>query len=73
MKFVTLDSLVCPLDGDTLTQCDETLRCAAGHSFDIARQGYVNLLGAADKRSKDPGDSKLMIAARITRSASATT
>jgi 23S rRNA (guanine745-N1)-methyltransferase len=40
------------------------LRCANDHSFDIARQGYANLLGAQDKRSKDPGDSKAMIAAR---------
>lgn len=38
--------------------------CANGHSFDIARQGYINLLSVQDKRSKDPGDTKEMIAAR---------
>jgi 23S rRNA (guanine745-N1)-methyltransferase len=40
------------------------MRCDKGHNFDIARQGYVNLLSAQDKRSKNPGDSKAMVAAR---------
>jgi 23S rRNA (guanine745-N1)-methyltransferase len=40
------------------------MRCPSNHSFDIAKQGYVNLLSAQDKRSKDPGDSQAMIAAR---------
>ncbi|MEC8899000.1 MAG: methyltransferase domain-containing protein, partial [Pseudomonadota bacterium] len=39
-------------------------RCPQGHSFDIARQGYVNLLPVQKKRSKEPGDSKAMVAAR---------
>lgn len=38
--------------------------CPDGHNFDIARQGYVNLLPVQNKRSRDPGDSKEMIAAR---------
>ena len=41
-----------------------SLVCEYGHRFDIARQGYVNLLSATDKRSKDPGDSKDMVSAR---------
>lgn len=40
------------------------MRCSKGHSFDIASQGYINLLGAQDKRSHDPGDGKTMVAAR---------
>lgn len=36
--------LICPVCGDGLTVDGRSLRCAAGHSFDIARQGYVNLL-----------------------------
>jgi 23S rRNA (guanine745-N1)-methyltransferase len=56
--------LACPLDGDSL-QCDgKAWACARGHSFDIARQGYVNLLPVQNKRSRDPGDSKQMVAAR---------
>lgn len=38
--------------------------CAAGHSFDVARSGYVNLLQPHDRRSKNPGDSAAAVAAR---------
>lgn len=38
--------------------------CGDGHSFDVARQGYVNLLIAGQRRSRQPGDSKEMIQAR---------
>lgn len=40
------------------------MRCAKGHCFDIASQGYINLLPVQNKRSLDPGDSKEMVAAR---------
>lgn len=54
--------LACPQCGDELDLLDRALVCARGHSFDIARQGYVTLLtGAATKFS---GDSPEMIAAR---------
>ena len=38
--------------------------CANGHSFDLARSGYLNLLQPQDKRSKTPGDSEEAVAAR---------
>lgn len=38
------------------------LRCPAGHVFDLARQGYVNL--ATGHRRRHPGDDGRMIAAR---------
>lgn len=57
-------NLICPLDQESLQQEDNSLRCENGHSFDIARQGYINLLPVQKKRSKDPGDSKEMIIAR---------
>jgi 23S rRNA (guanine745-N1)-methyltransferase len=38
--------------------------CARGHSFDIARSGYINLLQPQDRRSKQPGDTKAAVAAR---------
>jgi len=38
--------------------------CENGHAFDIARQGYINLLPVQQKRSKQPGDSKEMVLAR---------
>lgn len=60
--------LACPLDGRALHYFDDNgsvnVRCANGHSFDVARQGYINLLNVQDKRSKDPGDTKAMIIAR---------
>jgi 23S rRNA (guanine745-N1)-methyltransferase len=36
--------LFCPQCGASgLTSAGEALRCGTGHSFDIARSGYVNL------------------------------
>lgn len=39
-------------------------QCENGHHYDMAKEGYVNLLLANQKRSKEPGDSKQMIVAR---------
>ncbi|MDG2045920.1 MAG: methyltransferase domain-containing protein [Halioglobus sp.] len=64
MKFVHNDLLTCPLDQHALQLDGDCLRCESGHAFDVGKQGYVNLLGAADKRSRDPGDDKEMVAAR---------
>jgi 23S rRNA (guanine745-N1)-methyltransferase len=38
--------------------------CARGHSFDVARSGYINLLQPQDRRSKQPGDTADAVAAR---------
>jgi 23S rRNA (guanine745-N1)-methyltransferase len=38
--------------------------CAAGHSFDVARGGYINLLQPQDRRSSQAGDSKAAVDAR---------
>ena len=64
MTVNAFQALSCPLDGDPLKRFDSLWRCAAGHSFDIAREGYIHLLPVQKKRSRDPGDSKAMIAAR---------
>jgi len=40
------------------------LVCPRGHSFDVARTGYVNLLQPQDRRSKEPGDTAAAVAAR---------
>ncbi len=37
-------NLRCPICGQPLTVQDRQWVCAEHHSFDIARQGYVNLL-----------------------------
>lgn len=54
-------ALRCPLEGGGLRLEGRTLRCDAGHRFDLARQGYVNLLAG-----RDPGtaDGAAMVAAR---------
>src|SRR5438445_12568851 len=40
------------------------LVCARGHSFDVARSGYINLLQPQERRSKQPGDTAAAVAAR---------
>jgi 23S rRNA (guanine745-N1)-methyltransferase len=45
--------LCCPVCRGALLASIQTLHCANGHSFDIARQGYVNLLGAAEPANAD--------------------
>lgn len=52
--------------GEALSRDDDgrAWRCPRGHAFDIAKSGYVNLLQPQDKRAKEPGDSKEVVAAR---------
>jgi 23S rRNA (guanine745-N1)-methyltransferase len=38
--------------------------CERGHSFDVARSGYINLLQPQDRRSRNPGDTVFAIASR---------
>jgi 23S rRNA (guanine745-N1)-methyltransferase len=64
MSVEPFSALACPLDGKPLSPDSTTWRCQDGHSFDVARQGYVNLLPVQNKRSLQPGDSKEMVAAR---------
>lgn len=64
MKLAAANNLACPLDGLTLERSERQLRCANGHSFDLARQGYVNLLPVQNKKSREPGDSAEMVEAR---------
>lgn len=54
----------CPICGQALTREEGRYTCPAGHSFDTAKEGYVNLLPANRQHSKAPGDDGEMIAAR---------
>ncbi|MGH9558104.1 MAG: methyltransferase domain-containing protein [Bryobacteraceae bacterium] len=58
--------LLCPVRECHLRLAREPRRmiCGRGHSFDIARSGYINLLQPQDRRSKQPGDTVAAIAAR---------
>ncbi|MFH1818537.1 MAG: putative RNA methyltransferase [Pseudomonadota bacterium] len=64
MNITPFQALACPLDGAPLHCTGSAWTCASGHNFDIASQGYTNLLPVQNKRSRDPGDSKEMVAAR---------
>lgn len=64
MQIIKADNLACPLDGLPFGPYGKTLRCPNGHSFDEARQGYLHLLPVQHKKSKEPGDSPLMVEAR---------
>lgn len=54
----------CPVCGQKLMKEGKVLSCEKKHSYDIASQGYVNLILANQKRSKDPGDNKAMVECR---------
>lgn len=54
----------CPLCGAPLEREETRWLCPTGHSFDRAAAGYVHLLPANRKHSKDPGDDKTMVSAR---------
>jgi 23S rRNA (guanine745-N1)-methyltransferase len=58
--------VVCPVRscGRELHWGKRSCTCPAGHTFDIARSGYVNLLLPQDKQAKKPGDTKSMVCAR---------
>jgi 23S rRNA (guanine745-N1)-methyltransferase len=43
---------------------EERVVCPRGHSFDIARSGYINLLQPQERRAARPGDSAAAVAAR---------
>ncbi|KHT62928.1 23S rRNA methyltransferase [Photobacterium gaetbulicola] len=55
---------LCPLCHQPLSQQDKTWKCASNHQFDQAKEGYVNLMPAHHKSSKNPGDNKEMMQAR---------
>ncbi len=60
-----LQSLLrCPVCATPLRLEKRTHRCEKGHSFDLSKEGYVNLLLSHQRKSKNPGDDKMMIQAR---------
>ncbi|MCV5989822.1 23S rRNA (guanine(745)-N(1))-methyltransferase, partial [Escherichia coli] len=44
----------CPLCHQPLSLTEKTFKCENNHQFDLAKEGYVNLMPAHHKRSKDP-------------------
>ena len=56
--------LRCPVCRQPLTTSEKGASCDNNHQFDRAKQGYFNLLQSHKKRSKNPGDDKMMVQAR---------
>ena len=56
--------LICPICAQSLRREEKRLVCPNRHSFDIARQGYVNLLAVQQKHSLSPGDTREQVLSR---------
>ena len=56
--------IICPNCKSPLIKSVRSMRCENSHCFDVAKQGYVNLLLANKKHTHSPGDNKEMIKAR---------
>src|SRR5712692_1019252 len=58
--------LLCPVRDChmALGRAERRVLCPRGHSFDVARSGYINLLQPQERRSKHPGDTVAAVAAR---------
>ena len=68
-----MPQLICPLCHHALNECilqegaqlsNPVWQCSNKHSFDLAREGYLNLHLVQHKKSKDPGDNPDMVKAR---------
>jgi len=51
MELSQAELLICPVCGEPLSMHERSMGCIHGHRFDVAREGYVNLL-----RSSKSGD-----------------
>lgn len=57
-----VEYLACPVCQEPVELAQEAVRCARGHVFDVARQGYVSLL--VGSRAPGTADSAEMVVAR---------
>lgn len=57
-------NFTCPVCGCMLYEDGRTLKCENNHCFDMAKQGYVNLLQSQKSSKKRHGDDTLMVKAR---------
>lgn len=58
------DPLICPVCRAPLSWGARSVTCPANHTFDIAREGYVNLYRTSRRRANQPGDTREMLQAR---------
>lgn len=55
---------ICPICGNPLRLIGQQASCPRGHSYDQAREGYLNLLQSGRRGGRDRGDSIEMVRAR---------
>ena len=56
--------LRCPVCDCKLNKTEKSYRCTNNHTFDLAKEGYINLLMVTQKKTKAPGDTKEMMHSR---------
>lgn len=58
--------LICPVCKELIENKEQarTYKCINNHCYDLAKQGYLNLLMSNQKKSNHPGESKEMITIR---------
>lgn len=56
--------IICPVCGENLIKADRSYKCQKGHSFDEAKEGYVNLLTGSHKAGSLIGDNREMANSR---------
>lgn len=59
-----MSCFICPVCSGVLNLNGSAYTCSNGHSFDISKYGYVNLLMSQQSSRKRHGDDKLMVQAR---------
>lgn len=59
------DYITCPVCGGSLHRDNKSLACDSGHTFDVAKAGYVNLLPPGKEKNAHTGDEKAMVRARV--------
>lgn len=65
MAIENMESILkCPVCNLCLEKHEKQYLCLNNHSYDIASKGYINLLLANQKNTKEPGDSKKMMEGR---------
>lgn len=64
LMVIYMSDFICPVCKGRLTLSSRVYRCENNHAFDVAKEGYVNLLMSQKSSLKRHGDDKLMVRAR---------